>query len=119
MSYESLLTDWCDIYHLKERPVVAGGNFGVPIDDVQMEYYYDSEPNLSEVKCYFTEKNQTIVQMDPNASISQSYNIHFLVSTDVRINSKIVWEDSIFKAQKPRKIKNHHQEVVAKRNDNL
>jgi|SRR5690625_268782 len=119
MSYESLLTDRCDIYHLKERNVGDGGNFGVPSEDVQKEYYYDDVPDCENVKSYFTESNQTIVQGEPNAVISQRYHVHFPISADIRTNSKVVWDDISLKAQKPRKIKNHHQEVTLVRSDNL
>ncbi|MGE8079027.1 DUF3599 family protein [Peribacillus loiseleuriae] len=119
MSYKKLLTHRCDIYHLKEREVGSGGGFGVPIEDMEKEFYYDDEPDISDVHCYFTEKNQSIIQMDPNNTIFQSFLVHFLPNVDVRTNSKIVWEAVYYKAQKPRKIKNHHQEVIVTRNDNL
>ncbi|MGJ9460115.1 DUF3599 family protein [Oceanobacillus sp. CF4.6] len=118
MSYGSLLTHRCDIYHLKTRPK-SSTSFGIPIDDLQEEYYYDEQPDLTEVECYFTEKNQNVIQMEPNANITQSYRVHFLASADVRVNSKMVWEGTTFKSQKPRKVKNHHQEVTVNRNDTL
>lgn len=119
MSYENLLTDRCDIYHLKERDASGDGGFGVPVGDRQKEYYYDDVPDLANVKCYLAEKNQTIIQMEPNAQVTQSYHAHFLVSADIRTNSKVVWDGITLKAHKPRKIKSHHLEVTLVRSDNL
>jgi hypothetical protein len=117
MSYEKLLTDRCDIYHLKSCS--PGGNWGIPTEDMQQETYYDDEPDVIDVKAYFTEKNQSITQGEPNAVITQSYLVHFLVSADIQTGSKVIWDGVSYKAQKPRKIKNHHQEVTLIRSDNL
>lgn len=114
MSYKKLLTHRCDIYNLKSR--MTGGGFGVPAKE---EFYYDDEPDASDVRCYFTERNQSVIQMDPNNMIIQSMLVHFLPSADVRVNSKIVWDGVTFKSQKPRLIKGHHQEVTVTRSDNL
>lgn len=119
MSYEKLLTHRCDIYHLKIRDKSSGGKFGVPVEGIQEEYYYDDLPDFENVKCYFTEKSQSVVQLDPNANIIQVFNVHFPVTTDIKVSSKIVWEGTTFKSQKPKKIKNHHQEVTVNRSDNL
>jgi len=118
MSYEDLLTHECDVYHLKTRPV-GGGGFGIPSEDRQKEYYYDDVPDVVGQKCYLTEKSQAITQAEPNNTIVQTFNAHFPVSADIRINSKVIWEEITLKAQKPRKIKNHHQEVTLIRRDNL
>ena len=118
MSYRNLLSHRCDIYHLKERDS-TGGRFGVPNADIEKDYYYDNLPDLSDVPCYFTERNQSIVQQEPNQTIFQSMMVHFLPSADVRLNSKIVWDGVSYRLQKPRKIKNHHIEVIAVRNDQL
>lgn len=114
MSYKNLLTHRCDIYHLKSRD--TEGSYGVP---GPKEYYYDDEPDLAGVRCYFTEKNQSIIQLAPNNTIFQSLLVHFLAKADIRTNSKVVWDGVTYKMQKPRKIKNHHQEVTVVRDDNL
>lgn len=119
MSYEKLLIHRCEIYHLKERVINDGGGFSVPIGDREKEYYYDDEPDLSNVKCYFVEKNQMVSQGEPGNLIIQSYGVHFLKSEDVRINSKVVWEGVSFKSQKPKNVRNHHQEVTVSRSENL
>lgn len=118
MSYENLLTDTCDIFHLKTRPT-SGGNFGISPEDRQEEYYYENEPDVKEQSCYFIEKSQNITQSDPNKTITQAYDVHFPVDADVRIDSKIAWDGVTLKAQKPNDIKGHHQEVVLIRSDNL
>lgn len=114
MSYEKLLIHRCDIYHLKSREI--GGSFGVP---GQKEFYYDDEPDLVDVKSYFVEKNQMVFQGEPGNLIIQSYGVLFLKSEDVRINSKVVWDGVTYKSQKPKNIRNHHQEVTVSRNENL
>jgi hypothetical protein len=119
MSYENLLTDRCDIYHLKTRTVNGGGGYGIPAEDRQEEHYYEDIPDVKEAKCYFVSKNQSIVQSEPNAEVLEAWLVHFLVSEDIRTNSKVVWDGVAYKAQKPRKIRNHHQEVVLIRRDNL
>lgn len=119
MSYENLLTDRCDIYHLQSRNKQDSKSFGVPVDDYQEEFYYGDTPDSENVKCYFVEKNQSVTQQDPNKRIIETYRVHFLPSTDIRTNDKVVWDGATYKAQKPRKIKNHHIEVTVVRNDNL
>ena len=114
MSYKKLLTHRCDVYHLKSRE--TGGSFGVPTGT---EFYYDEVPDLENVRCYFTEKNQSIVQQEPNNAIFQSFLVHFLPSADIKTNCKVVWGGDTYKMQKPRKIKKHHQEVTVVRDDNL
>lgn len=118
MSYQNLLIHRCDVYHLKEKDS-SGEGYGVPADDMEKEYYYNESPDLINVPCYFTEKNQSIVQNEPNQTIVQSMLVHFLPSIDIGMNTKVVWEGSAFRLQKPRKIKNHHIEVIAVRDDKL
>lgn len=118
MSYQSLLTDRCDIYHLQEEQA-AGNHFGIPVQDAQPVFSYPDEPDQVDQACYFTERNQNITQQEPNATIHQSYLVHFPITADVRLNDKVVWESITLKLQKPRRIKNHHIEVVAMRSESL
>ncbi|AKC65584.1 MULTISPECIES: DUF3599 family protein [Bacillus] len=118
MSYQSLLTDRCDIYHLQEEQA-AGNHYGIPVQDAQPVFSYSDEPDQVDQACYFTEKNQSITQQEPNATIHQSYLVHFPSNADVRINDKVVWEGITLKLQKPRRIKNHHIEVIAMRSESL
>lgn len=117
MSYENLLTDTCDIYHLKKQATSKG--WGIPEEDTQKEYFYDDVPDHKDVESYFVESNQTVIQSEPNQVITEVYKVHFLKSTDIRINDKIVWGGASYKARKPRLIKNHHIEVIVTRSDNL
>ncbi|GAB2558224.1 DUF3599 family protein [Gracilibacillus alcaliphilus] len=117
MSYESLLTDTCNIYHLKSR--ASGGEWGIPSDDRQQDHYYADDPDVSDQACYFVEKSQSITQGDPNNEIFQTYHVHFPIEADIRLNDKVVWDGIILKAQKPRKIKDHHIEVNLARRKNL
>jgi len=118
MSYQSLLTDRCDIFHLQKEQA-AGNLYGIPVQDKQPVFSYPEEPDQVDQACYFTEKNQSITQQEPNATIHQSYLVHFPITADVRVNDKVVWEGITLKLQKPRKIKNHHIEVVAMRSESL
>ncbi|QNK87751.1 DUF3599 family protein [Sporosarcina sp. resist] len=119
MSYSKLLIHRCNVHHLKERVINGGRDFGIPSDDRETEFYYDDAPDLTDVKCYFVEKNQMVMQGEPNNVVIQSYGVHYLKSTDVRINSKVVWDGVSFKSQKPKNIRNHHQEVTVSRSENL
>lgn len=118
MSYQSLLTDRCDIYHLKEEQK-TDNLYGIPVQDAQPVFSYPDEPDQVAQPCYFTDKNQSITQQEPNATIHQLYLVHFSSNADVRLNDKVVWEGVTLKLQKPRKIKNHHIEVVAMRSESL
>ncbi|KAA6450350.1 DUF3599 family protein [Bacillus swezeyi] len=118
MSYSRLLTHRCDIYHLKEEQP-AESRYGVPVQDGQPEFSYPDEPDILEQACYFTEKNQTVVQQEPNTLIVQTLLVHFPIFADIRLNDKVTWEGASYKLQKPKKIKNHHIEVTAVRSENL
>ncbi|ASB88432.1 MULTISPECIES: DUF3599 family protein [Bacillus] len=118
MSYNRLLTHRCDVYHLKEEQP-AETRYGVPVQDGQPTFSYPDDPDISDQPCYFTEKNQSVVQQEPNTLIVQSLLVHFPVSADIRLNDKVTWEGASYKLQQPRKIKNHHIEVTAVRRDNL
>ena len=114
MSFRSMLTDKCNIYHLQESSVSSG--YGLPGDT---EYIYPDAPDALDVPCKFTEKSQSIVQGEPGNEIVHSFNVIFLPGVDVRLNDKLVWNGMEFKAQIPRRIRNHHIEVVAIRKGNL
>ncbi|OLN21854.1 DUF3599 domain-containing protein [Domibacillus antri] len=118
MSYENLLVHRCDVYRL-EAPVPSTGAFGVPVDQIARAPVYDAVPVASGVPCYFTERSQSVVQGEPNQTIFQSYLVHFLAEADIRINDKVVWDNTSFILQKPRLIRDHHKEVTAIRSDNL
>lgn len=118
MSYQSLLTDRCDIFHLKNEQL-SKDRFGVPVQDAQPIFSYPDGPDQVDQACYFTERNQNITQQEPNATIHQLYLVHFPITADVRLNDKVVWEGVTLKLQKPRRIKNHHIEVIAMRSESL
>ncbi|AGG62011.1 YqbH/XkdH family protein [Bacillus subtilis] len=115
MSYQSLLTHRCDIYHLQEKKENRKQKFGVPVEDVQPVFSYPDEPDIENQPCYFTEKSQSIIQQESNVSIYQSFLVHFPATADIRVNDRAVWDGTAYKLQKPRKIRNHHWEVTAVR----
>lgn len=55
MSYQSLLTDRCDLFHLEHKES-ARGKFGIPADDLQMTLSYPDAPSLTDLACYVIEK---------------------------------------------------------------
>ncbi len=114
MSFRSLLTDKCDIYHLTESTSTPG--YGLPGEAV---FDYPEMPDVVDVPCKFTEKGQNITQGEPGAEIVHSFAVSFMISADVRLNDKVVFNGAAFKAQIPRKIKNHHVEIVVIRKGNL
>jgi len=93
--------------------------WGIPGSDLEEEFSYGKVPDLTAVPCYFTEKNQTIVQGEPDIRVIQSFLVHFLPTADVRLNDKVIYKGIEFKLQIPKHIKNHHIEVTAIRSENL
>ena len=118
MSYHSLLTDRCDLFHL-EHQEASRGKFGIPADDLQMNLSYPGAPSLTDLACYVIEKNQSLVQEEPNTVIYQSYLVHFPLASDIRLHDKMVWNGVSLKLQQPKIVKNHHIEVMAVRKENL
>lgn len=118
MSFKKLLTDRCDIYHLESRESTKS-NYGVPIEDMQKEYYYPEVADHENVRSYFTENNQTVIQSDPNKVITEIYDVRFLKSANIQFGDKIIWKDVVYTARRPRLIRNHHIEVVVYRSENV
>lgn len=114
MSFKSLLTDRCSIYHIVETSNSPG--YGLPGDT---QFIYRDLPDLIDVPCKFTEKSQSITQGDPGAEIVHNFIVSFLNNVDVRLNDKMVFNGATFKAQIPHKIRNHHFEVTVTRKENL
>lgn len=114
MSFRSLLTDKCDIYHLRSESVSTG--YGLP---GEAGFVYADTPDEVDIPCKFTEKSQTITQGEPGNEIVQSYSVCFLYGIDVRLNDKFVFGGAEYKAQIPQAIKRHHIEVVAMRKGKL
>lgn len=117
MSYEDLLDHECDIYHLKSRS--SGGKWGIPDENRQQEHFYAEKADVLEQPCYFIEKTQNVTQGEPNNEMFQTFLVHFPIDADIQLNDKVVWDGITLKAQKPRKIKEHHIEVTLLRRDNL
>ena len=65
MSYQSLLTDRCDIYHLQTEQL-SKDRYGIPVQDAQPLFSYPDEPDQVAQPCYFTEKT------NPSHSRSQT-----------------------------------------------
>lgn len=117
MSYKKLLTDRCDIYHLKQKDSDRP-TYGIDAKDRQQESYHLDKPDHENVRSYFVENNQTVIQSEPNKVITEVYDVHFLKSADIRFGDKVVWNGVAYTARRPRLIKNHHIEVVVYRSEN-
>lgn len=118
MSYHSLLTDRCDLFHLEKQEAMHS-KFGIPTGDLQMTLSYSEVPSLRDLACYIIEKSQSLVQEEPNTVIYQSYLVHFPLGSDVRLQDKMVWNGVSLKLQQPKIVKNHHIEVMAVRKENV
>lgn len=76
MSYDSLLTDRCDLFHLENEEAVRG-KFGIPAGDLQTDLTYPDTPSMRDVACYVVEKashsckkNRIQSSISPISSIS-------------------------------------------------
>lgn len=114
MSYSDLLTDHCDIYNPSNE--VSSTKYGVPGETILT---YTELPSLTDVPCYFTLKNQSLIQYQPNQEVVQTFLVHFEPTVNIMTNAKLVWNGITLKAKVPRLIKNHHIEVEVYREDNL
>ncbi|KGK88036.1 DUF3599 family protein [Clostridium sp. HMP27] len=117
MSYRTLLTDKCDIYPLKKKEE----SLGYGIESKGNNFYYDKEPDYKEVPCYFSLAGlrNGVFQEEPNNKIYESYNVHFMIGTPIKVNTKVKKDGVFYKLEVPRTIKNHHIEVTAVREGNL
>lgn len=114
MSFKSLLTDRCSIYHIVETSTSPG--YGLPGEAV---FNYGELPDLEDMPCKFTEKGLSITQGEPGSEIVHSFAVSFLISADIRLNDKVIFEGAEYKAQIPRKVRNHHIVVTVIRKENL
>lgn len=115
MSYAGLLTDRCQVYHLKQRS--RPSLYGIPSEP---EYDYDAQPDLFDVPSYWTLRGSgDVVQGEPHAKVVESYLVHFDKSVDIRLNDRVIFNGSSFTLRIPRNIRNHHWEVVAVREEML
>jgi hypothetical protein len=112
MSYEDLLSDRCDIYHLTE--LQEGTSFGVP---GETKYSYPEVPDLQNFPSLFVKENVKVEKNEPGIVIVQSFLVHFLVNTDVRFNDKVIFNGQAYRLQVPRNIRSHHIEVIAIKDD--
>lgn len=119
MSYKSLLVDKVDIYHLKDQILNYGYGIESEPNEGDKQYYYDSVPDYQNVPCYCYFINSSIAKLDVNNKVYETLKINFLIGADVRINSKVKYEGEFYILQTPKKIKNHHIEVIAIREDYL
>ena len=111
-----MLVHRCDVYHMNDRGKKV--TFGVPVDNKPS---YGAEADILNVPCYITKgmKSSIVFQAEPNAVISDSFNVHFLKGTDIRTNDKIIHEGIPYKVSTPRNVRNHHIEAQVERVESL
>ncbi|MGX8177434.1 DUF3599 family protein [Exiguobacterium artemiae] len=114
MSYDKLLSDRANIYHLDKTS--SGGGFGLPSEDA---FSYPSTPDLTNVPCYLVRGRGTLIQTDSMHVSSSDDMAHFKYATDLREGDKVVIDGSIYKAGKPYKVKQHHIECPLRRENAL
>lgn len=117
MSYQSMLTDRCDIFHITSTPSPA--KYGVPSEQQAKKMNYPDLPDAANVACYFTPMNATYDQKEPNRTSFEQFRVHFMPFVDIRLNDKVMKDGIEYRLQTPRKVKNHHWEVVAIREGNV
>lgn len=107
MSFSGLLNHKCDIYHIMRKDTSPGYNL-----PSSPSFSYPEEPDLSSIPCHFIVKGGTftVVQKDPQASLTVNVKLVLPAETDVRVNDKIVDGDTgiEYTAEIPRKIRAHH-----------
>ncbi|MDL5140975.1 YqbH/XkdH family protein [Bacillus atrophaeus] len=118
MSYTRMLVHRCDIYHETAAPAPSG-KFGIPANKLQPVFTYPDTPDEQNVPCYFTEKQQQLIQQLPNHTVYRSFLVHFPLSADVRVNDKVMWDGVGYILELPKKLRNHHWEVTAVRDESL
>lgn len=118
MSYQQMLIHRCDIYHETAQSPLAG-RFGIPADKLQPVFSYPDTPDEENVPCYFTEKTQQLIQEEPDQTVYHSFLVHFPRSSDIRMNDKIIWQHNSYILKLPKKIRHHHWEVIAVRDESL
>ncbi|MCY7766611.1 MULTISPECIES: YqbH/XkdH family protein [Bacillus] len=118
MSYQRMLIHRCDIYH-EATQAPSAGRFGIPADKLQPVTSYPDTPDEQDVPCYFTEKTQQLIQEEPDQTVYHSFLVHFPLSADIRVNDKIIWENHKYILKLPKRIRHHHWEVIAVRDESL
>lgn len=118
MSYKQMLIHRCDIYH-EAAQAPSAYRFGIPADRLQPVISYPDTPDEQDVPCYFTEKTQQLIQEKPDQTVYHSFLVHFPLSADIRVNDKIIWENHKYILKLPKRIRHHHWEVVAVRDESL
>jgi hypothetical protein len=95
-------------------------NYGYGIEGENKSHYYAKTADYLQVPCYFKPAgNQSLVQNEPNNKIYETYLVHFMIGTNIKVNDQIKKDDILYKLQVPRVIRNHHIEVLVVREESL
>lgn len=118
MSIEDFLDHKCDIYHVTNSNI----NLGYGIKYIE-KYIYGEKPDLEDVDCHFSVKNDGIVLVQelPQTNIEGKLKLTVDINTDVRVNDRVVSKESglRYRVGVPRNIRNHHIAVMIYREDGI
>lgn len=113
MSFEELLNNKCDIYHMKKSESDKG--FGIK----GASYNYSDKPDLSSVPCHFNvgDDSASMQQTEDANEYTAVGKLQLPLGTEVYVNDKIVdLENGLsYTAEIPRNIRNHHMIVTIQR----
>ncbi|MDP5273545.1 DUF3599 family protein [Chengkuizengella axinellae] len=117
MGYINLLSDRCFIYHLNEIESINSFTF---IDEI--DFVYNDIPDELTVSCYFVPidlDEESIINNEPFFLVHEKFRVFFPINTDIRLNDLVEWNGVKYKAEKPMVKREHHIEVLVKRNSHL
>lgn len=116
MSIEDFFDHTCSIYHLEKKQT----DFGYGIAP-EVHQSYSQDPAITGQSCHFHVKSDgtRLVQDDPYSAIEGTIKLSLPVGVDIRLNDKVVWEDTglCYRAGLPRRIREHHVTVILYRLD--
>lgn len=116
--FEDFLNHRCDIFHLAKKEME--GCYGIRTGDAMVP---EQEPSQENVPCHFHTKSGSlrIMQEEPYRSLSGEIKLTLPAGTDIRENDVIRSRETglCYRADLPRKIRNHHVTVTLRREDGV
>ncbi len=103
MSYTSLLTNTCDIYHFAEASRTQGTPSFSPV------------PAAAGIPCRLSYERGREVEQDAEAVVFSEVTLFLPAGTDIRTGDKIVVNGETYYALPPRRAGAHHLEVPLQR----
>lgn len=117
MAFEDFLDHKCDLYHIVKTDESPGYSL-----KASPRFTYPEEPDEVDVPCHFTQGGaggtvNTVTQKEPQHEYNDRIKVNFPLDADIRLNDKVVdrRNGTIFYAELPRTIRDHHKYVYVKR----